>query len=410
LKALELFAGAGGLGMGVSQAGFRHAGVIEWNRDACDTLRENQRRGTKPVAEWPEVYQGDARTFDFTSLGTVDLVAGGPPCQPFSLGGKHGAYNDSRDMWPEAVRAVRELRPRAFMFENVKGLTRSAFAEYFQHIILQLSFPEAIRRADEPWHEHRIRLLSHSKGVNAGDLRYRVEFKVLNACDYGVPQRRHRVFVVGFREDEDVKWTFPKPTHSHDALLWAQYVTGEYWERHQIPKRTRPSLPPSRRAAVERLRGFFPPTTRPWTTVRDALVGLPEPTAAEDSVGLLNHRLQPGARSYAGHTGSPLDEPAKALKAGVHGVPGGENMLLRPDGTVRYFTVRESARLQAFPDDYAFQGAWGEIMRQLGNAVPVGLGRVVAEAVHACLDGPNGSSTEAKQTDSKRLTLVGLSQ
>ena len=99
--------------MGVSQAGFRHAAVIEWNRDACSTLRANQRRGIRPVAEWPDVYEGDARTFDFNSLGAVDLVAGGPPCQPFSLGGKHGAHADSRDMWPEAIRAVRELRPRA---------------------------------------------------------------------------------------------------------------------------------------------------------------------------------------------------------------------------------------------------------------------------------------------------------
>ena len=94
-----------------------------------------------------------------------------------------------------------------------------------------------------------------------------------------------------------------------------------------------------------------------------------------------DHRFQPGARSYLGHTGSPLDEPAKTLKAGVHGVPGGENMLRRPDGSVRYFTVRESARLQTFPDDMMFHGSWTESMRQLGNAVPCVLARVVAEGV-----------------------------
>jgi len=93
---------------------------------------------------------------------------------------------------------------------------------------------------------------------------------------------------------------------------------------------------------------------------------------------ILNHVGNPGARVYPGHTGSPLDEPAKTLKAGDHGVPGGENMLRRPDGTVRYFTVREAARLQTFPDAYHFQGAWTEAMRQLGNAVPVALARAVA--------------------------------
>ena len=100
MKAIELFAGAGGLGMGVSRAGFDHSAVIEWNVDACDTLRENRRRGVKPVADWPDVYQGDARKFDYGTLGTIDLTAGGPPCQPFSLGGKHGADKDGRDMWP----------------------------------------------------------------------------------------------------------------------------------------------------------------------------------------------------------------------------------------------------------------------------------------------------------------------
>jgi DNA (cytosine-5)-methyltransferase 1 len=89
----------------------------------------------------------------------------------------------------------------------------------------------------------------------------------------------------------------------------------------------------------------------------------------------------PGARSYPGHTGSPLDEPAKTLKAGGHGVPGGENMIAMPDGTVRYFTIREAALIQTFPRDYVFHGSWGEVMRQLGNAVPVKLGAAVARQV-----------------------------
>ena len=122
-----------------------------------------------------------------------------------------------------------------------------------------------------------------------------------------------------------------------------------------------------------------------WRTVRDALRGLPEPVDYVEHPSVLNHIGNPGARAYPGHTGSPLDEPAKTLKAGDHGVPGGENMLRRPDGTVRYFTVREAARLQGFPDTYRFSGAWTECLRQLGNAVPVDLAHAVAASVHEIL-------------------------
>jgi DNA (cytosine-5)-methyltransferase 1 len=119
---------------------------------------------------------------------------------------------------------------------------------------------------------------------------------------------------------------------------------------------------------------------QPWRTVRDALEGMPDPETGDRS-GWHNHEYNPGARSYVGHTGSPLDEPAKTLKAGDHGVPGGENTLLKPDGSLRYFTVRESARLQTFPNDYILHGVWSEAMRQLGNAVPVQLAEAVANGI-----------------------------
>src|SRR5262249_52301822 len=118
---------------------------------------------------------------------------------------------------------------------------------------------------------------------------------------------------------------------------------------------------------------------------------------------IANHVGNPGARSYPGHTGSPYDEPAKTLKAGDHGVPGGENMLRHDDGTVRYFTVREAARLQGFPDDYVFHGAWCEGFRELGNAVPVGLAHVVALRVRQLLHVPRaGGATASSQSAAKR--------
>jgi len=380
MRSVELFAGAGGLAMGMSNAGFHHAAVIEWDHDACETFRENQRHHLRSIEEWP-LYEGNVKNFDYGKLSDVMVVSGGPPCQPFSMGGKHRGYMDKRDMFPEAVRAVRELRPKAFIFENVKGLMRETFADYFEYIHLQLAHPSFTRRKAESWKEHRTRLEKHhtSRGDRA---EYNVVFRLLNAANYGVPQRRERVFLVGFRSDLGVEWSFPEGDYSESGLLRSKWITGEYWDRHNVPKRERPQLLERQGARIERLRGdyLFDAEKSPWLTVRDAISDLPDPERKPRN-GVTNHIFNPGARSYKGHTGSPLDEPAKTLKAGDHGVPGGENMLARVDGSVRYFTVREAARLQTFPDDYTFRGAWTEAMRQLGNAVPVRLAETVARSV-----------------------------
>jgi DNA (cytosine-5)-methyltransferase 1 len=374
MRSIELFAGAGGLGIGLHRAGFHPVQVIEWNRHCCDTLRANQQRQIADISDW-NLVEGDVRTIDFTAYeGQIDLVSGGPPCQPFSVGGKHRAQTDTRDMFPEAIRAVRQTKPRAFMFENVKGLTRTTFRNYFEYIRLQLEHPDVIAHKGEDWADHLARLERHHTSKVRSDLHYRVVARVLNAANYGVPQRRERVVFVGFRDDLSVEWAFPDASHSLDALLWEQ-THGDYWERHDLPKHDRELSPRAQERAAQLTER---PRERPWLTVRDAIHDLPDPEAQPDlACGVANHRFQPGARTYSGHTGSPLDEPAKTLKAGVHGVPGGENMLARPDGSVRYFTVRESARLQTFPDSFLLQGAWTEAMRQLGNAVPVELARIV---------------------------------
>jgi DNA (cytosine-5)-methyltransferase 1 len=143
-RCVALFAGAGGLALAASNAGFEHDAVLEYNHDACETIRANQRRGYELVRHWPLI-EGDVHDQDFqTWNGRVDMVSGGPPCQPFSIGGKHGAMGDRRNLFPEAARAVREIQPRAFVFENVKGLLRKSFAKYFGYIVLQLSFPRLV--------------------------------------------------------------------------------------------------------------------------------------------------------------------------------------------------------------------------------------------------------------------------
>lgn len=372
--------------MGVSLAGFQSRSVVEWDKWACDTVRQNQQLGHPLVRDWP-VVEGDVRQWikDFDSellSDGLDLVAGGPPCQPFSMGGKHKADQDTRDMFPVTVEVIRRLRPRAFIVENVKGLTRASFHNYYQYILLQLEFPELARKPDESWADHHQRLQQFKTAKRRGPvgLTYNLLPTLVNAANYGIPQKRERVFIVGFRSDLPVGWSFPRETHALDALLHDQWVTGEYWDRHKVAKRLRPSPPTIHSTTIARLKGLgLLPTRAPWRTVRDALAGLTDPEKTEGDA--LSHRFQGGARVYPGHTGSPLDLPAKTLKAGGHGVPGGENMLVRADGSVRYFTVRESARLQTFPDGYALHGSWTEAMRQLGNAVPVALGRIVAASV-----------------------------
>ena len=386
MKSVELFAGAGGLGLGTSLAGFEAQAVIDWDRWACDTIRENKARSFPLVRDWP-LHEGDVRELDCSSLPRdLDLVAGGPPCQPFSIGGKHRGHEDERDMFSAMVDVVRRLEPRAFIFENVKGLTRSTFSNYFAYVLLRFEFPEIQIRAGEKWTEHLSRLEREKTSGRRQGLTYEVVHRVLNAADFGVPQRRERVFAVGFREDLGAEWSFAdiRKTHSIDALVIDQWVSGEYWERHRIPKARRPDPPRSLKGRIARL-GKTPSAPaqdrRAWRTVRDALVGMPEPVEQVGVGPFLNHRLQRGARTYKGHTGSPLDMPAKTLKAGDHGVPGGENMMVGDSGEVRYFTVREAARLQTFPDGYVFHGAWTETMRQLGNAVPVALAHRIAASV-----------------------------
>ncbi|MEQ8368773.1 MAG: DNA cytosine methyltransferase [Roseicyclus sp.] len=382
LKSLELFAGAGGLALGTELAGFEAVAAVERDRWAVETLEENVAGGF-PLVKNLRVISGDVRELDYSQFpGDLDLVSGGPPCQPFSIGGKHRAFDDERDMFSAFADVLAKLKPRSFILENVKGLTRASFANYLAYIEHRMSMPELSQRPGESWQDHLGRLEQANTSAEIG-LTYKVARQVFDAANFGAPQRRERVFIVGFRSDQDVRWKFPKATHSQDELLRSQWISGEYWDRHRVPKAIRPAMPERLRSRVEALRQRnFADASLPWLTVRDALMGLPSPLVdGREIPGVLNHRLQLGARVYKGHTGSPIDWPSKALKAGDHGVPGGENMMVLPDGSVRYFTVREAARIQGFPDGYAFHGSWSETMRQLGNAVPIRLAQAIASSV-----------------------------
>jgi DNA (cytosine-5)-methyltransferase 1 len=372
MKTLEIFSGAGGMAKGLELSGFEHAAFVEFNKHACDSLSENF--GSE------RVFFGDIKDFDLDSLEHIDIVAGGPPCQPFSLGGKHGADQDSRDMFPYAIRAIERLAPKAFVFENVKGLLRQTFADYFEYIILRLSYPDFAAKDDADWNSHLNALRRIKKSSYVGKT-YDVEFKLINAADYGVPQTRERVVIVGIRSDLALSWTFPRETHSEDRLLWEMHVTGEYWKRHNITRYNVPVLDSAAKEKIVRLKdkyGMFSPEGLPWKTIRDSLGNIPDP---QSNHGIIDHIFKGGARTYPGHTGSDFDWPSKTIKAGGHGVPGGENMIKFNDGRVRYLTTFEAKRIQTFPDDFVIKGAWGEAMRQIGNAVPVLLAEKIGNAL-----------------------------
>ncbi len=374
ISSLELFSGAGGLALGMSQRGIHHEALVEWDKDACNTLRHN--------FDSKIVHNVDVNDFDFGDYGHVDLIAGGPPCQPFSLGGKHQGSNDLRDMFPHACRAISECTPAAFVFENVKGLLRKSFSSYFEYIILRLTYPEITLKESESWEGHLTRLEQIQTSQKYEGVKYNVVYRLIDAADYGIPQRRERVVIVGIRDDLKVEWSFPEKTHSLEALIWSQFVTGEYWERHGIEAPPLSCYDKRTLAIINKMKrqtSFFPPEKKAWKTIRDQLSELPYP----NKMGSFHpeHILREGARVYPGHTGSFIDLPSKTIKAGGHGVPGGENMLKTSDGTVRYYTTYEAKLLQTFPREYRILGSWTESMRQVGNAVPVELANIMTNSL-----------------------------
>ncbi len=393
VRVLELFAGAGGMALGNHRAGFRTVALLENQRHAVKTLRYNSETGAGVTCEI-DVAPVDVTQIEYERFsGPIDYLSAGTPCQPFSLGGKHKGHRDTRNLFPEVFRAQRTLAPKAVLIENVRGLVRSNFRSYLEYVLLQFAMPGLLPRGDERQHKEQLLRAFSTRQMEAGPT-YNVWIRALDCADYGVPQRRVRVFIIALRTDLGLSWTWPQPTHSRAALVHAQQVTGVYWRRHGL------MVPPQPRKRELASLATPEPKLSSWRTVRDALAGVPNPWLGRPHPFHRNHVGIPGARSYRGHTGSPLDQPAKTLKAGVHGVPGGENMLRNKDGSVRYFTVHEAALLQTFPPEYVFCGSRTEAMRQIGNAAPVQVIELLATQIRRVLDRSEvGSESPPKHID-----------
>jgi DNA (cytosine-5)-methyltransferase 1 len=327
IETIDLFAGAGGLSLGLEAAGFAPVTAVEWCPDASSTYTAHHPAAT--------VIQADMSTLDFKAeRGRFALVAGGPPCQPFSVGGKRLVAEDPRNGIPQFVRALVELQPDAFLMENVAGLAVSTKRPYFHAVLRQLE-----------------------------QLGYSTSWRVLEAKDYGVPQTRRRLFVVGAKGG---RFSFPGPTHG--------------------PATQRPHV----------LAGAVVDPHRPWGEPNTAIV-----TYAR------RPSLRPGA--YHGHLynggGRPIElsRPAPTLLASMGGnkTPWLDTLGVVPEyhahllaggsprrGEVpgaRRITVEEAALLQGFPTGTTFAGRRSSQYRQVGNAVPPALVEEIARALRSQL-------------------------
>lgn len=318
---IELFAGAGGLALGLEQAGIKGDLFVEFDHSACTTLRTNR-------PEWVTL-EMDIHKVDFTPWKGIDLVTGGAPCQAFSYAGLRKGFGDTRGtLFAEFARCVRETEPRMFLFENVRGLVNHDHGRTF----------ETIRHEFE-------------------SLGYSLQWKVLNACYYGVGQKRERIIVIGIKEGSKIHFEYPEPDEKWTTLKEAL---------KDCPKSEGQEFSENKRKVME----LVPPG--------GCWVDLPE-DIAKSYMGK-SYYSGGGRRGMARRIS--WDEPCLTLTTSPSQK---QTERCHPDET-RPFTVREYARIQSFPDDWQFAGSIGEQYKQIGNAVPVELARriglKIVEALH----------------------------
>lgn len=308
LTSIEICAGAGGQALGLAMAGFAHVALVEYEKEYCDTLTFNR-------PEW-NVIHTDVR--DFSGLpyrGKIDLLSGGVPCPPFSVAGKQLGSDDERDLFPEAIRLVKEINPRAVMLENVRGFLDPIFNEYRENIIESIS-----------------------------SLGFKVQIKLLKANDYGVPQLRPRIVIVGIRNDISREFHYPEehpeksPTVGkvlYDLMKEKGWKGAKQWAKNA-------------------------------NTIAPTIVG--------------------GSKKHGG----PDLGPARARKAwaelGVDGL-GVANEPPSPDFEgMPKLTPRMIARIQGFPDSWSFGLKKTAACRMIGNAFPPPVAYAVGKEIRKVLE------------------------
>ena len=326
-NSIELFAGGGGLALGMSLAGFHHVLLNEFDTAACKTLKTN-----KP--EW-NVIEGDVRHIDFTPLkGKIDFLSGGFPCQAFSYAGKGAGFNDTRGtLFFELARAVKEIQPKVFMGENVKGLISHENGRTFETI------------------KNTIAELGYTL----------VEPRVLRAIMYQVPQKRERLILIAIRNDiaQNVEFHWPTPYHEVLTLRDALYKSVIY--ENDVPVSEGAQYPEKKKRVLAMV-----PQGGDWRN-------LPE-EVAKDYMG--GSWLLGGGKTGMARRLS-LDEPSLTLTCS----PCQKQTERCHPLETRPLSVREYARIQTFPDNWVFQGSMSDKYKQIGNAVPVNLAWAVGRSL-----------------------------
>ncbi|HUQ95945.1 MAG TPA: DNA cytosine methyltransferase [Bryobacteraceae bacterium] len=306
LATLELCAGAGGQALGLEQAGIVHAGLVELNKHACATLRLNR-------PSW-NVLEQDVSAFDGAAFKGIDIISGGLPCPPFSVAGKQLGQNDERNLFPSMIRLVDQVRPKAVMIENVRGMMDGIFGDYRQHIAGQLK-----------------------------KLGYETGWKLMNACDFGVPQLRPRVFFMALRRQFSEHFSWPAP-----------------------------SLTPAPNVG-ELLYDLI--ASRGWR----------EAGAWRDKAYQIAPTIVGGSHKHGGPDLGPTRARSAWAALGVDGLGIADDPPAPEFTGMPRLTVRMVARIQGFPDHWEFTGKKTAAYRQVGNALPPPFARAVADSVVACL-------------------------
>lgn len=307
MRVVSLFSGAGGLDLGFKMAGHDVVWANDLYEDAVHTYQKNI--GNHIVLE-------DVRNISADEIPDCDIVIGGFPCQGFSVANTKRYIADERnELYKQLIRVIKDKRPKFFLAENVKGLTNLGKGEVFKMILSDFE-----------------------------NLGYRVQYQILNAADYGVPQTRLRVIIVGVRSDIDWEYEFPKATHSQDG-------------GNGLPA---------------------------WVSVSDALKGLPDPDSENNIPNHTYSKYKLNINGYIGHRLLDPDKPAPTVTARGDN-RGGVVILPHPNGQ-RRMSCRELASVQSFPVDYEFAGNNSSIYRQIGNAVPPLLAYSVAKQFNGYTD------------------------
>lgn len=308
LTSIEICAGAGGQALGLAMAGFVHVALVEYEKEYCDTLKFNR-------PEWSVIHKN---VKDFSGLpyrGTIDLLAGGVPCPPFSVAGKQLGSSDERDLFPEAIRLVQEVNPRAVMLENVRGFLDPIFSEYRESILSQIAA-----------------------------LGYKVQIKLLNANDYGVPQLRPRIVIVGIRNDISKEFHFPDE-HPENVPTVGETL-------------------------------FDLMKANGWKGAK----------AWADDANKIAPTIVGGSKKHGGPDLGPVRARKAWAELGVDGL-GVANEAPAPDFEgMPKLTPRMIARIQGFPDSWSFGSKKTAACRMIGNAFPPPVACAVGKEIRKVLE------------------------